>query len=415
MTTRKNLEIERLRAIAVLLTILVHAPFKQLFSPLLYSTFTGVDLFFVISGFVVTTSFLATLPASLGMGMGERLVNSQRAIFQFYLRRLFRIAPSAFFYVALYWLVASIMAATGSIEPYAQPQDIFREAVAFAGGIYNYAMVYGGITTHLAHYYSLTIEEHFYLIAPLLLVLCGSTSKRLIALCAGVALVIFVARPLTTVSIANLSHTRFDELFDGVILALLAPRLKEALARQSDALSRASGEWPRFAIVLAGDRCKRLVKIAVGVTLCSLLALLPGVTNTEVLDGTTGPFYFSVSSAAFCSYAAVSVALVALASLERGWILPIPGLSTVLEYIGTRSYSLYLGHMLIIYVYNDLYFRWYERIPDLLRLTRLGYTLQCVAFLVLASGLAEFSYRCIETPFRKAGRDLTRSLTETFA
>ena len=198
-------------------------------------------------------------------------------------------------------------------------------------------------------------------------------------------------------------------------LALLAPRLKEALARQSDALSRASGEWPRFAIVLAGDRCKRLVKIAVGVTLCSLLALLPGVTNTEVLDGTTGPFYFSVSSAAFCSYAAVSVALVALASLERGWILPIPGLSTVLEYIGTRSYSLYLGHMLIIYVYNDLYFRWYERIPDLLRLTRLGYTLQCVAFLVLASGLAEFSYRCIETPFRKAGRDLTRSLTETFA
>ncbi|MGF6995092.1 hypothetical protein [Paraburkholderia sp. GAS32] len=48
--SHKNLEIERLRAVAVLLTIIVLAPFKQLFSPHLYSPFTGVDLFFVISG-----------------------------------------------------------------------------------------------------------------------------------------------------------------------------------------------------------------------------------------------------------------------------------------------------------------------------------------------------------------------------
>jgi peptidoglycan/LPS O-acetylase OafA/YrhL len=134
-----------------------------------------------------------------------------------------------------------------------------------------------------------------------------------------------------------------------------------------------------------------------------------------VLDGTKGPFYFSVSSAAFCSYAGVSVALVALASLERGWIVPIPGLSSVLEYIGSRSYSLYLGHMLIVYLYNDLYFRWYEQVPDVLRLTRTGYALQFVAFLALAIGLAELSYRLVETPFRNAGRQLTRSLIGTFA
>lgn len=415
MTSHKNLEIERLRAIAVLLTILVHAPFKQLFSPLLYSTFTGVDLFFVISGFVVTQSFLRTLPESLGATVRERLQNSQRAIFDFYLRRVFRIAPSAFFYIGMYWFAALVMSATGSIDPYAQPQAIFREGVAFAGGIYNYAMVYGGITTELAHYYSLTIEEHFYLIAPLLLVLCGSTSKRLIALCAGVALVLFVARPLTTVSIANLSHTRFDELFDGVILALVAPMFKRAWVLRSDAIKRGSVDLPALVPAIVKSKLRPLAKTLAGLSLCALLALLPGVTNTEVLDGATGPFYFSVSSAAFCSYAGVSVALVALASLERGWIVPIPGLSRMLEYIGSRSYSLYLGHMLIVYLYDDLYFRWYEQVPDLLRLTRIGYALQFAAFLALAIGLAELSYRLVETPFRNAGRQITRSLIGTFA
>ncbi|WP_206951660.1 acyltransferase family protein [Trinickia acidisoli] len=415
MTSSKNLEIERLRAIAVLLTILVHAPFKQLFSPLLYSTFTGVDLFFVISGFVVTASFLRTLPAPLGASALERLQNSQRAVMQFYMRRVFRIAPSAFFYIALYWIVATIMASAGSIAPYARPQDIFREGVAFAGGIYNYAMVYGGITNNLAHYYSLSIEEHFYLIAPLLLVLCGSTSKRLIALCAGIALVIFVARPLTTANIANLSHTRFDELFYGVILALLAPKYKRALAQQSEALRRSAQQMPAFVLACMSARVRPLTKTLVGLSLCVLLALLPGVTNTEVLNRTTGPLYFSVSSAAFCSYGAVSAALVMLASLERGWIVPIPGLSTVLEYIGSRSYSLYLGHMLIIYIYNDLYFQWYELVPNMLRLTRTGYLIQFAIFLLLALCLAELSYRLIETPFRNAGRQITRSLKETFA
>lgn len=410
MTTCKNLEIERLRAIAVLLTILVHAPFKQLLSPYLYSSFTGVDLFFVISGFVVTTSFLRTLPASLGASMLERLQNSQRAIFEFYVRRVFRIAPSAFFYIVLYWLIATIMAGNGSIENYAKPQDIFREGVAFAGGIYNYAMVYGGITTNLAHYYSLSIEEHFYLVAPILLVLCGSTSRRLTALCAGVALVIFVARPLTTASIANLSHTRFDELFYGAILALLVPKYKGALALQSDSLKRTATELPGFVLALLSPRLRPLLKTLIGLSLCTLLALLPGVTNTKVLDGTEGQFYFSVSSAAFCSYGAVSVILVALASLERGWIMPIPGVSTFLEYIGSRSYSLYLGHMLIIYVYNDLYFRLYEFVPDMLRLTRIGYLLQFAVVLLAAIGLAELSYRLIETPFRNAGRQVSRSL-----
>ncbi|KAG0163929.1 hypothetical protein DFQ30_010757 [Apophysomyces sp. BC1015] len=399
----KNLEIERLRAVAVLLTILVHTPFKQLFSPYLYSSFTGVDLFFVISGFVVSQSFLATLPRNAGQPPVERFENSRHAITAFYLRRIFRIAPSAFFYILLYWIAAFLMKETGSIAPFARPGDIFREGIAFAGGIYNYAMVYGGITTSLSHYYSLSIEEHFYLITPLLLVLCGRTSHRLVACAIGIGVVLFVARPFTSVSIADLSHTRFDELLYGVAIALVLNKFRHSPVWQYSTLAGGSTSIQPSVLIrsLRHPHVRATFKTLVGAGFCALLALLPGVLNTDILGG-SGQFYFS--SAAFCGYALVSVALVILASLERGWILPIPGIAPVLEYIGGRSYSLYLGHVLLIYVYNDLYFRNYELIPDFVKLTRSGYLLQFTAFLLTAIALAEITYRLVERPCRDFGK-----------
>ena len=413
--SQKNLEIERLRAVAVLLTILVHVPFKQLFSPYLYSSFTGVDLFFVISGFVVTLSFLPTLTSSLGSTVVERLEGSKQAVVAFYLRRVFRIAPSAFFYIFLYWIVAVLMKSTGSIARIAHPGDIFREGIAFAGGIYNYAMVYGGIPTNMSHYYSLSIEEHFYLLAPLLLVLCGRTSHRLAALCIGIALVLFVARPMTAVSIADLSHTRFDELLYGVIAALLVGKYRDLPVWRYRSLAGREPEAKRFfwTKVLLSPTTRPIFKTLVGLGFCTLLALLPGVLNTDVLSPNGTQFYFS--SAAFCGYALVSVILVVLASLERGWILNIPGLSRVLEYIGARSYSIYLGHVLLILVYNDLYFRFYEHVPHFLRLTQAGYAVQFVIFIGIVFGLAETTYRLIEVPCRNMGKQVIGSLKEAMA
>lgn len=408
-----NLEIERLRAVAVLLTVLAHVPFKQLFNPFLYSTFTGVDLFFVISGFVVTRSFLRTLPDALGAAPIARLENSRDAIIAFYIRRVFRIAPSAFFYIFLYWAVAILMRATGSIAEFARPADIFREGVAFAGGIYNYAMVYGGVTHNLTHYFSLSIEEHFYLLAPLLLVLCGRTSHRLAAITAGVALVLFVARPMTSVGIPNLSHARFDELLYGVIVALLVDKYRDLPVWRYEALRHPNARPSLLASAALLPGTRPILKTVCGLGLCVLLAFLPGVTNSELLGG--GPGQFNTTSAAYCGYALVSVALVVLASLERGWILDIPVLSKVLEYLGARSYSIYLGHVLLILVYNDLYFRFYEHVPDFLRLTRAGYAVQFAIFLAAVIALAETTYRFIEAPCRNAGARVVKSFREAVA
>jgi peptidoglycan/LPS O-acetylase OafA/YrhL len=406
--TKKNLEIERLRAVAVLLTVFVHVPFKQLFSPYLYSPFTGVDLFFVISGFVVTLSFLDTLPQALANSPMERLRASKQSVIAFYLRRLFRIAPTAFFYIFIYWVTAVLMKASGSVSGFARPADIFREGIAFAGGVYNYAMVYGAIPTNMSHYYSLSIEEHFYFLAPILLVVCGRTYARLSAAFLGVFLVIFVARPMSSVSIANLSHTRFDELLYGVIIALLVREYRHSrIWRYDDFLVGVSGR-SFFLRVLMKPPVRQLAKTATGFSFCMLLALLPGVINTDLLGGSSDRFF--VSSAAFCSYAFISVVLVVLASLERGWIFEIPLVSKLLEGIGARSYSIYLGHVLLILVYNDLYFRFYEDIPIFLKLTTAGYAIQFSAFLIVMFGLAEITYAFVERPFRHLGAKVIASL-----
>lgn len=409
--SHKNLEIERLRAIAVLMTILVHTPFKQLFHPQLYSSFTGVDLFFVISGFVVTLSFLPSLPKEPPATAIARIESCKYAIIGFYLRRLFRIAPSAFFYIVLYWVAAILMKDSGSNADIARPGDIVREGVAFAAGIYNYASAAGAVPRNLWHYYSLSIEEHFYLLAPLLLVLCGRTSYRLVACAVGVGIVLFVARPMTSGSIATLSHTRFDELFDGVIVALLVEKYRPSSVWRAETLLAAA---PAALVALMGRPWARAAfKTSVGLLLCAVLILLPGVLNTDILGGDSHAFYFS--SAAFCGHALVSTMLVVLASLERGWIMQIPILAPVLEYVGSRSYSLYLGHVLLIEVYNDLYFRFYEHIPDFFKLTRPGYALQFALFLVIAMLLAELTYRFVETPFRRVGTTVVRSLREQAA
>ena len=409
---QKNLEIERLRAVAVLMTIIVHAPFKQLFHPYLYSSFTGVDLFFVISGFVVTLSFIPTLPQNSAPSPIARLTDNKDAIIAFYLRRLFRIAPSAFFYIGLYWIVAVVMQATGSNAGLAKPADIFREGIAFAGGIYNYAMVAGAIPTNMSHYYSLSIEEHFYLLAPMLLVLSGTRAKRLLSLSIGAAIVLFIARPLTPGSIANLSHTRFDELFYGAIIALLVNKYKNLNIWHYHKL-KSHAENSKLLTILANSRIRALLKNTTGIILCMLLATLPGVINTDILGGGSGQFFFS--SAAFCGYAMISVTLVVLASLEKGWILQIPIISTEHEYIGSRSYSLYLGHVLLIEIYNDIYFRFYEKITPFLKLTQIGYAIQFLIFLSTALLLAEITFRTIETPFRKAGAKIIKSYKETSA
>ncbi|WP_342118511.1 acyltransferase family protein [Pseudoduganella sp. OTU4001] len=157
-------EIDGLRAVAVLPVILFHAGF-QFFG----GGFVGVDIFFVISGYLITTILINELAAG------------QFSIINFYERRARRILPALFVLLlaclpfAWFWLVPedlkgfaqSLLAVTlfASNIVFWQQSDYFDAAAEFKP---------------LLHTWSLAVEEQFYLLFPLFLMLFWRRSQRLL-------------------------------------------------------------------------------------------------------------------------------------------------------------------------------------------------------------------------------------------
>lgn len=155
-------EIDGLRAIAVLAVILNHA--NKSWLP---SGYLGVDIFFVISGYVITGSLLSK-PASDAAGF----------FLDFYSRRIKRILPA----LAVMVLLTSI--ATAVFEP--APANSLRTGIAALFGVSNISLYlsstsYFAVSTDLnpfTHTWSLGVEEQFYFIFPLLMWITGGVDPR---------------------------------------------------------------------------------------------------------------------------------------------------------------------------------------------------------------------------------------------
>ncbi|WP_206666810.1 acyltransferase family protein [Mycolicibacterium cosmeticum] len=152
----KRLDIQGMRAIAVALVLLFHAEI-----PGFGGGYVGVDVFFVISGFLISTHLLESLQRGGRIGYGA-----------FYARRARRLLPAAFLVIA-----ATLVAATVLVSP-VQFRYVVKDAVAAALYVPNLLFAYNA-TDYLAektpslflHYWSLGVEEQFYLVWPVLLAL----------------------------------------------------------------------------------------------------------------------------------------------------------------------------------------------------------------------------------------------------
>ncbi|TXH65196.1 MAG: acyltransferase [Lysobacteraceae bacterium] len=143
--------LDLLRAIAVLWTMCFHSflvgGLGERWEWLQRYGWMGVDLFFVLSGFLIGSQVLAPL------ARGERF-----SFADFYLRRAFRILPAYWAIVALYLLWPGFREAPG-MEPWWK----------FAGFVLNLSIDYDDNAV-FSHAWSLCVEEHFYLLFPLLAV-----------------------------------------------------------------------------------------------------------------------------------------------------------------------------------------------------------------------------------------------------
>ena len=157
-------DIEGLRAIAVICVVLAHSGIG------LKGGFIGVDIFFVISGYLITRHIFL-----------ESIKTNTVSLAHFYARRILRILPASIFV-----LLCTLLASWIWLSPL-QFVDYSWDALSSTLSVFNYRLAINGtdyfntstIPTPFQHYWSLCVEEQFYFIWPLImLVLAKLFSKK---------------------------------------------------------------------------------------------------------------------------------------------------------------------------------------------------------------------------------------------
>ena len=346
-------DIQGLRALAVALVVVYHFSGSTQIVP---GGFIGVDVFFVISGFVIT-----------GLLLRERRSQRVGVLLDFYARRARRIIP-AVTVVILVTVVASYHW-LGTLRGNEVAGDGRWSAVFLAnfhfisqGTNYFQALV---PPSPLLHVWSLAVEEQFYLVFPLVFLVlvgvapAGRWRRSLlvgIGLAAGASFVLSVTQTTSSPTMAYFSpFTRAWELAAGALLAILTPQLGRLTPRSGAVMS-----WAGLGVILAG---------AVGLS----------------------------SSTPFPGSAALVPVFGASLVLAGGLVAPSRrGAELILgSWVGLRggeiSYSLYLWHFPIIIIAE-------QQISARLHLTTRA------ALLVLSVVLAVATTFLIENPIRHARR-----------
>ena len=329
-------QIQALRAFAAVLVVIYHAKITS-------GGYIGVDIFYVISGYLITGLLLREL---------ER--TGTLALKAFYLRRIKRLLPTSFFVLAItaitaWWLYPSTMRA-----------DLGRDITAAGIYISNYLFAFwqmdyqnlSAIPPVVIHYWSLAVEEQFYLFWPFIIFALYKRGGRA-TVGKGIALITTASFlfSLYQTSVAPIwafysLPTRAWELGVGALLLYIPARIKFSQ----------NYLWIALALFIYG--------------------------TFQFRDNTPFP-----GTAALVPVIATAISIAAVHSWPR--ILNLIGNHRLVQWLGAISYPLYLWHwplLVIPVVYLGRGLHIYERF-----------------FCVLATLLlADLTHRFIEEPLRHA-------------
>lgn len=209
-------EIDGLRAVAVLSVIIFHLNNRWL-----PGGFLGVDIFFVISGFLITNIILSEIQ------------NGSFSFRDFYTRRIKRIYPA---FIAAVSLASVIASQIFLYEDFNQMRKTIELSTVFLSNIYlGFRLGYFDLSADenpVLHIWSLAVEEQYYLLYPLLLIFCYKKTKSLRVL-RNISIILFLILTASSflpagfyTDILNqpntyyLSTLRFPELLVGSLLAV---------------------------------------------------------------------------------------------------------------------------------------------------------------------------------------------------
>ncbi|WP_066465265.1 acyltransferase family protein [Sanguibacter suarezii] len=295
-------EIQALRAIAVAGVVVYH-----LWPSVLPAGFIGVDVFFVISGYLITSHM-----------MSERDRTGRFDLGAFYARRARRILPAASLVVVATALLGL------AVLPELRWVELTRQGTASLVYLQNWVLAADSVDylaqgiapSPFQHYWSLSIEEQFYLLWPVAFLLvarrrarsAGQVRRVVLGIVVVLSVVSFACSVLLTSagdpSAYFVSHSRFWELGLGAVLAL-------SLARTARPALRGAAAWSGLALIAAGMVLVPIERFP------GALALVPTVGTALVI---------------WAARAGSSTGLLRLAS-------PRP-----VQWLGDVSYSVYLWH-----------------------------------------------------------------------
>lgn len=346
-------EIDGLRAIAVVPVILFHAGF-EIFS----GGFVGVDVFFVISGYLITTIII------------NEMDEAKFSLLNFYERRARRILPALFFVVLCCLPFAWFLLMPSDMKDFSQSLvavATFSSNILFwrESGYFDTAAE----LKPLLHTWSLAVEEQFYILFPLFLMAAWRFGKRAIVWTLVAAFVISLAtaqwgaynKPAATF---YLLPTRAWELLIGSFAAFyLQKRSVTAPLWVSNALSAAG-----------------------------LIAVLYGVFAFD--EATPFPSVYALAPT-------VGTVLIILFAMRGTAVHALLSLKAFVG-VGLISYSLYLWHQPVF-----AFWRHYNVFEPT--------HLQMVMLSLLCLPLAYLTYRFVEAPFRRQNRPIKRLQVLSFS
>ena len=343
-----------LRALAVLAVVAYHASLAEM-----PGGFFGVDVFFVISGYLVTALFLFRTTVSAA---DRRDIPQVRDTLDFWGRRLARLVPAAVVMVLVTWLAFALLSVR-------LPGVLTAEALTALGYTANWFFLFNdqsyfdtiATPSPFLHFWSLAVEAQFYLVWPVILIAALHFGGRLAAFAIAISLA-----AISTLVVASLYSPETDPSrayygTDARVAGLLLGAALAIVVRPSLA-----ARVPRLPVEFAGWG--------------GLAVLLWLTTSVSEYD----PFIYH-GGFFIASTAALAVLVASLHGANTvAWVLS----RAPLRWLGKRAYSIYLWHWPIFVITQP------QMATDLestsLLVARLGATLI----------LADFSYRFVESQFR---------------
>jgi peptidoglycan/LPS O-acetylase OafA/YrhL len=354
--------LDGLRAVAILGVILYHAR-------VLPGGFLGVDVFFVLSGFLITSLLISEWDERGGVSFRD-----------FYARRALRLFPALGCVIVAALLLFGSLAVTGNPGERSfawSTLDAVPWVVAFAGNwarALDPSALFGSLGA-LGHTWSLAVEEQFYLLWPAVCVLLMRRRLNRGRLALGLAL-LALAEMVYRVWLARLGYGQYriyyatDTHSDGLLIGCAAAFWLADRPAGPDIAGSAHKAITRMTWVAAGALAVLFIAAyrQGDPTETSIAVLASGLLTVGVVTGRTP------------------------AALQR--LLSSPRLVR----IGRRSYGLYLWQYILLCLTEELYLRYTSVSLAGTLLGRLIFACAMVAEVAATFIVAELSYRFVELP-----------------